>query len=549
MEGESAGGARPFGVHVDRDAGAPERADERDGQGPLGVEHCYRLAGRHGGHSCTSPTEGSGELVGSRQAGAAGSARPAHRSAAAVAGRPPAVDVGAVHRPRWTARAQRRRSRRPRRAIRLAAARGRCRRHRSQRQPMRWHRRNGPAGSTSSTRTRRTRCRRCCDDSTAAGIGAEVISPYELWLALRLGVSGRTHHLQRPGEVVRVDVASRSSRDVLLHQRQLASATTRRSLVPLDRASRGRAPRDPDHPARRCGAVSSGSTPTRRVARRASAAPIDDPCVDLRGLHVHRGITIRDRATIAIGYLGSGARRAVDALRAPHGLAPRRILDLGGSLACPRSAPIPRRQFRLNRALGDRPAAARSGGARSRSATHRRRRDRVVAEHFPRRRCRPPRVVLEPGRALTGDTQMLLTTVRRREATTATGRTPCSTPASTSPNRVPHEFHQLFSVSARGAPATTSYRLVGPICTPADVLYNNWRLPPLEPGHVLAIMDTGAYFVPFSTSFSFPRPAIVLQDGDDGLRDPRARVVRRHGAARCHDPQRCHDRDDGDRTA
>ena len=45
------------------------------------------------------------------------------------------------------------------------------------------------------------------------------------------------------------------------------------------------------------------------------------------------------------------------------------------------------------------------------------------------------------------------------------------------------------------------------------MLYNNWRLPPLEPGHVLAIMDSGAYFVPFSTTFSFPRPAIVMQDG------------------------------------
>jgi diaminopimelate decarboxylase len=26
-------------------------------------------------------------------------------------------------------------------------------------------------------------------------------------------------------------------------------------------------------------------------------------------------------------------------------------------------------------------------------------------------------------------------------------------------------------------------------------------------------MDTGAYFVPFSTSFSFPRPSVVIQDG------------------------------------
>ena len=43
----------------------------------------------------------------------------------------------------------------------------------------------------------------------------------------------------------------------------------------------------------------------------------------------------------------------------------------------------------------------------------------------------------------------------------------------------------------------------------------HWRLPDLAPGHVLAIMDAGAYFVPFSTTFSFPKPAIVLQDGPE----------------------------------
>jgi diaminopimelate decarboxylase len=58
------------------------------------------------------------------------------------------------------------------------------------------------------------------------------------------------------------------------------------------------------------------------------------------------------------------------------------------------------------------------------------------------------------------------------------------------------------------------YRIAGPICTPADVLYQHWRLPPLAPDHVLAIMDAGAYFVPFSTTFSFPKPAIVVQDGE-----------------------------------
>lgn len=42
-------------------------------------------------------------------------------------------------------------------------------------------------------------------------------------------------------------------------------------------------------------------------------------------------------------------------------------------------------------------------------------------------------------------------------------------------------------------------------------LVPSWRLPPLAPGDALAIMDSGAYFVPFASSFSFPfpQPAIV----------------------------------------
>ena len=138
----------------------------------------------------------------------------------------------------------------------------------------------------------------------------------------------------------------------------------------------------------------------------------------------------------------------------------------------------------------------------------------MAAEHFGRRRLPAPRVILEPGRALTADTQLLLTTVLDVKDDGGLAHAVLDAGVNVA-EPVPNEFHQLFSVSAPAAPPTTPYRLVGPICTPADVLYNNWRLPSLEPGHVLAIMDSGAYFVPFSTTFSFPKPAILMQDGED----------------------------------
>ena len=42
-----------------------------------------------------------------------------------------------------------------------------------------------------------------------------------------------------------------------------------------------------------------------------------------------------------------------------------------------------------------------------------------------------------------------------------------------------------------------------------DTLYPAWRLPQLEKGDAIAIMDSGAYFSPEARAFSFPKPGIV----------------------------------------
>ena len=236
-------------------------------------------------------------------------------------------------------------------------------------------------------------------------------------------------------------------------------------------------------------------------------AALADPWVDLSCLHVHRGLTIRDRSTM-VSYVESVLDRC-DELRAATGWHPR-LLDIGGSLGCPTSAPLPTRQFRLNRALGtdllppDPADCLRIDEAATIASS-------MVAAHAAAAGIDPPRVVLEPGRAMTGNTQFLLTSVLDVKDDGPLAHAVFDAGINIA-EPVPNEYHQLLSVTSPGS-ATTPYRLAGPICTPADVLYNHWRLPPLEPGHVLAIMDTGAYFVPFSTSFSFPKPAIVMQDG------------------------------------
>ena len=205
------------------------------------------------------------------------------------------------------------------------------------------------------------------------------------------------------------------------------------------------------------------------------------------------------------------------------------VLDVGGSLACPTEAAIPNRAFRLNRALGTDllppdPTDAISVGRASEVATA------MVRAHFEALRLPVPAVVQEPGRALTAGAQLLLTSVVDVKDDVDPVHAVIDA-GSNLADPLPHEYHQLFSASRPSGATARSYRLAGPICTPADVIYNNWRLPELEPGHVLAIMDAGAYFVPFSRSFSFPQPAIVGLD-DSGVHELRRRetfedVVRR----------------------
>lgn len=124
------------------------------------------------------------------------------------------------------------------------------------------------------------------------------------------------------------------------------------------------------------------------------------------------------------------------------------------------------------------------------------------------------RLILEPGRALTASSQLLLATVLDVKDDGEPVHVVLDAGINLAEQTQAH-YHQLFNASCAAGPRSGPFRMVGPICTPADVLYTNWRLPRAEPGDVLAIMDTGAGFVALSTSFSFPRPAVVGISGDD----------------------------------
>ena len=111
----------------------------------------------------------------------------------------------------------------------------------------------------------------------------------------------------------------------------------------------------------------------------------------------------------------------------------------------------------------------------------------ALKEHCARHGLSEPRLMLEPGRALTSSAQMLLVRVRdikqRRRAPVAVvdgGMQNVAFPLS-------YEYHACL-VASRASESTRHrrYLVAGPLCSPEDVLYRNWLLPELVEGDVLA---------------------------------------------------------------
>jgi diaminopimelate decarboxylase len=134
-------------------------------------------------------------------------------------------------------------------------------------------------------------------------------------------------------------------------------------------------------------------------------------------------------------------------------------------------------------------------------------------------RLRMPMILLEPGRFIVSRCQVLLSTVNSLKenfnglnyAITDAGRLSVTFPCD-------FEYHEVFVANKTNAEPDSLYHVMGRICTSADWMFKNRSLPRLNVGDILAVMDAGAYFSSYSTNFSFPRPAIVsVKEGTDNL--------------------------------
>jgi len=340
----------------------------------------------------------------------------------------------------------------------------------------------------------------------ALGVGAEVISHYELWLALQLGVPPERIVFNGPGK------SDASIRQAIDAQIQLLNVNHREEIARVGRIAGelGRRPRIGIRITVGQGWAGQFGVPVAGgLALQAYEEALRVASLDVVGLHAHRGGMIRSRDDLTAFVLA--VLSFVDELHRRTGRS-LQVLDFGGSLATPTVRGLSTRELRLNRALQRElePAdPARALGIDEYVSVL----TGLVEDFYDRRRWPRPRIVVEPGRAITGDAQMLLTSVLTVKSEPA--RTFLVLDAGINlAESCRSEYHALLPVTDAKRPGGGVYTVVGPICTPGDTLYWAARLPSLNAWDSLLIMDAGAYFVPFATSFSFPQPPIVMVDGE-----------------------------------
>jgi diaminopimelate decarboxylase len=341
----------------------------------------------------------------------------------------------------------------------------------------------------------------------AEGIGAEVISHYELWLAQRLGFPPERIVYNGPVK------SEASLREAIAADILMLNVNHREELPLLVRVARelGRRPRVGVRVTLPGGWAGQFGTPAAKgMALRVFEEARDSGALSVVGLHVHRGGMLRSLSDVE--SFVEQALAFTDELRERLGIE-LSLLNLGGSLGSPSVRGLGERELRLNRTFSSEIVAPEPAEALT-IEQHLAVVSERVAAHYGRIGKVAPRVLLEPGRSLTSDAQMLLTRVQSLKADGDREYAILDAGINVA-DSCRNEYHQLLVASAVAPGPSQVVAIAGPICSPGDTLYWGVRLPRLGPGDCLAIMDAGAYFVPFSTSFSFPRPAIVTID--DGV--------------------------------
>ena len=343
------------------------------------------------------------------------------------------------------------------------------------------------------------------------GTLAEVISPFELWLARRLGMPGERIVFNGPGKT------PDSLRSAVECGVRIVNIDGPHEIDLLARAAAERGVRQ------RVGlrVVTSvgwsgqfGFSIADGSAFRAFEQIHRQPSLDPAGLHLHLGTGIKDLSTYqtAVEEVFEFARHLRERLGLRIG-----CYDLGGGFGVPT---VRSRTTWDDRLVAHGYAAPLAFAEDCPAPSDYAACLLPILERFRVAGEEPPEVILEPGRAITSSAQILLLGVlstkpapHGKTAVILDGGKNLTLP-------LEWETHQIFPAGKMHMPFDETCDLYGPLCHPGDVVAISKPFPRLEAGDVVAVMDAGAYFIPNQLNFSQPRPAVVM------IEDGHARPIR-----------------------
>lgn len=238
------------------------------------------------------------------------------------------------------------------------------------------------------------------------------------------------------------------------------------------------------------------------------AEVLDDPHLVFRGIHLFTGTQILDPDILITQY-----RKAIDIARriAATFHCPIHTIDFGGGLGIPYFA-------------GDKPLDL----AHLRSELN-----RLSSEIQDDPVLRKVEFMVEPGRFLVGEAGIYVTRIndikisRGKKFLIADGGMNHHLAASGNLGQTIKRNYPIALLNKISAPATETADLVGPLCTPLDVLARNASLPPAEIGDICGIFQSGAYARSASPLefLSHPTPPEILVSGNQ------ATLIRRRTGA------------------
>lgn len=333
-----------------------------------------------------------------------------------------------------------------------------------------------------------------------AGAFAEVISHFELWLALKLGVAPDRIVFNGPGktfEGLKLAVA-RGVRMINIDHAEEADAIQQLALGTNHKQPVGVRVVTSVGWAAQFGIPLKGDQALRAFER---IQKLDH--LEPAGLHIHLGTGIKKVAVYAqaVDELFTFAARLRDQLGIRI-----RLFDLGGGFGVPTVAPITEMDERLMEAgfparpvdMSDTPDLSVYVEA--------------IAELVERHKgvTGYASFFFEPGRAVSSSAQMLLLKVLAIKPGPAGSLNVILDGGHNLAISTSYEQHQILPTRRCDDPEHVTHHFFGPLCHPGDVLARCCSMPRLQTGDVVAVTDAGAYFIPNQMNFSNPRPAAVI---------------------------------------